>query len=122
MASASSMPPTNQKLNLKSLLECSVCLGTFNDPRTLPCLHSFCKICLENCVNGKRRDNLHCPVCRCKFTLSEKGVAGMTRNHFICNMVDVLSIQEQNKCIPSSHCQQPSVGRCVTCELFVCEK
>ena len=46
----------------------------------------------------------------------------MTRNHFICSMVEVLSIQQQDKCIPCSHCQQPSVGRCVTCELFMCEK
>ena len=45
-----------------------------------------------------------------------------TKNHFICNMVEVLSIQHQNKCIPCSHCEQPSVGRCVTCELFMCEK
>ena len=45
----------------------------------------------------------------------------MTRNHFICNMVEVLSIQ-QDKCIPCSHCEQPSVGRCVTCELFMCDK
>ena len=37
-------------------------------------------------------------------------------------MVEVLSIQHQDKCIPCSHCQQPSVGRCVTCELFMCEK
>ena len=46
----------------------------------------------------------------------------MTRNHFICNMVEVLSIQDQHKCIPCSHCEQPSSGRCVTCELFMCEK
>ena len=45
----------------------------------------------------------------------------MTRNHFICNMVEVLSIQH-HKCIPCSHCKQASVGRCVTCELFMCEK
>ena len=51
-----------------------------------------------------------------------EGVTGMTRNHFICNMVEVLSIQDQNKCIPCSHCEQPTVGRCVTCELFMCEK
>ena len=36
-------------------------------------------------------------------------------------MLEVLSIQ-QNNCIPCSHCQQPSVGRCVTCELFMCKK
>jgi hypothetical protein len=46
----------------------------------------------------------------------------MTRNHFICNMIEALSIQHQDKCIPCSHCEQPSVGRCVTCELFMCEK
>ena len=46
----------------------------------------------------------------------------MTRNHFICSMVEVLSIQHQHKCIPCSHCGQPSAGRCETCELFMCEK
>ena len=73
-------------------------------------------------MDGKRDDELNCPVCRGKFTLNERGVAEMTRNHFICNMVEVLSIQQQDKCIPCSHCKQASVGRCVTCELFMCEK
>ena len=71
MASASSMPPTDQGQDLKRLLECSICLETFDDPRTLPCLHSFCKKCLENFVDGKRDDELNCPVCRGKFTLNE---------------------------------------------------
>ena len=51
-----------------------------------------------------------------------EGVAGMMRNYFICNMVEVLSLQDHEKCIPCSHCEQPSAGRCVTCELFMCEK
>ena len=46
----------------------------------------------------------------------------MTRNHFICSMVEVLSIQHQHTCIPCSHCEQPSTGRCESCELFMCEK
>ena len=123
MASASSLPPANQRQDLKSLLECSICLETFEEPRTLPCLHSFCTKCLENFVAGKSDDELNCPVCRSKFVLNkEEGVAGMTKNHFICNMVEVLSIQQQDKSIPCSHCQQLSAGRCVTCELFMCEK
>jgi hypothetical protein len=71
MTSASSMPSTDQRQDLKSLLECSICLETFEDPRTLPCLHSFCKKCLENFVDGKHEDELNCPVCRGKFTLNE---------------------------------------------------
>ena len=71
MTSASSMPPTDQSQNLKRLMECSICLEIFDDPRTLPCQHSFCKKCLENFVDGKREDELNCPVCRCNFTLNK---------------------------------------------------
>ena len=73
MASASSMPSLGERQHLKSLLECSICLETFEEPRTLPCLHSFCKKCLENFVDGKRDSELNCPVCRCKFTLNKEG-------------------------------------------------
>ena len=73
MASASSMPPLDQKRELKSLLECPICLETFDDPRTLPCLHSFCMKCLENFVERKHEADFKCPVCRCKFTLDEEG-------------------------------------------------
>ncbi len=71
MASASSMPSLGERQHLKSLLECSICLETFEEPRTLLCLHSFCRKCLENFVDGKRDDELNCPVCRCKFTLNK---------------------------------------------------
>ena len=36
-------------------------------------------------------------------------------------MVEVMSIQHQHTSIPCSHCQQPSAGRCESCELFMCE-
>ena len=28
-------------------LKCSVCLEQYTDPKTLPCLHSFCLKCIE---------------------------------------------------------------------------
>ena len=31
---------------IKDLLTCSMCSETLNDPRSLPCLHNFCKVCL----------------------------------------------------------------------------
>ena len=68
----------SQRQDLKTLLECSICLETFDDPRTLPCLHSFCKQCLENFVDGKHEDDLNCPVCRYKFTLPKAGKTQFT--------------------------------------------
>jgi DNA-directed RNA polymerase subunit RPC12/RpoP len=84
MASASSMPSLRQKQDLKRLLECSICLETFDNPRTLPCLHSFCEICLDNFVKGKHDDELKCPECRYKFTLNEEGknIVTNTKEHY----------------------------------------
>ncbi|CAL9701448.1 unnamed protein product [Knipowitschia caucasica] len=45
---------------------CPVCLEVYKDPVLLPCSHSFCKACLQNCwgEDGTRQ----CPVCkRCSF-------------------------------------------------------
>ena len=62
-----------------------------------------------------------CPITDTRLIKFFVGVAGMSKNHFICNMIEVLSIEEA-KCIPCTHCEQPSAGRCVICELFMCEK
>ena len=44
MASASSdSVPVD---DIKYLLTCSLCSETLNEPRSLPCLHNFCKVCL----------------------------------------------------------------------------
>ena len=64
----------NQKRqDIPSLFKCSICLKISDDPRTLHCLHSFCKKCLENFVAGKREDKLRCPACRCQFTADKEG-------------------------------------------------
>ena len=113
---------------LESLLQCSICLDTLKDPRTLSCLHSYCKECLDKYVKNHNRKkagvhkNLACPICRTKFTLSRSGVTEVPRNHFICNMLDVMTVQNRIKSVPCSHCKEPSVGRCITCELFMCKK
>ena len=50
-----------QTLNI--ILECPVCLNTFNESsRVLPCQHTFCYECLEDIV--AKRGILHCPECR----------------------------------------------------------
>ena len=62
--------PTLAK-NLEKELECAVCLEQFKDPKVLPCLHSFCKICLEGLVDRKRNAwKLICPSCRISVEVS----------------------------------------------------
>ena len=130
MARALDTDPINQ---LEENLECTVCLERLNDPRTLPCWHSFCKVCLEGVVKTCRdeapRDRpireIPCPNCRTTFVLEpDKQVADMPRNHFICNMVQAMAVLDRGTRVPCSHnCTESySVARCVTCEKFLCRE
>ncbi|XP_006000235.1 LON peptidase N-terminal domain and ring finger 1, like isoform X2 [Latimeria chalumnae] len=40
--------------------ECSLCMRLFFEPVTTPCGHTFCKKCLERCLDYKPR----CPLCK----------------------------------------------------------
>ena len=130
MAYALETDPINQ---LEENLQCTVCLEVLTDPRTLPCCHSFCKVCLEGVVQtmrdkaprGRPIREFPCPNCRATFILDpDKHVADMPRNHFICNMVKATAVLDRGIGVPCSHnCSQSySVARCVTCEKFLCRE
>ena len=115
---------------LEGFLVCSICLETLKDPRTLPCCHSYCESCLARFVKihrdkrvGRQINEFKCPTCQSRFTLNPgEEVADMPSNHFVCNMLDVMAVQDRVQGLPCSLCQESSVARCVTCEVFLCQK
>ena len=73
-------------MQLKSHLECAICLDIFKDPRRLPCGHSFCADCLDKLV--ERRESFDCPICKEKHTKPRNGfVADFKSNQ----LLDVLN-------------------------------
>lgn len=51
-------------------IKCSLCHETYNKPKVLPCLHTFCQDCLEKAQEVG--DRLVCPSCRLEYTLSSQ--------------------------------------------------
>ena len=57
---------------LEKEAECPLCLETVKNPKTLPCLHSFCLECLDKLANFARRQlqtSIKCPVCQTSFPI-----------------------------------------------------
>ena len=108
--------------NLKKEAECPLCLETFSDPRTLPCLHSFCLLCLDKHVLHARRQlqtAIKCPVCLTCFQIPENDTFGGLPTSFHLNrLVDVLALGNDN--LLSQTCSSCEENNTATCYCFDC--
>ncbi len=51
--------------SLLDLIQCPLCLEEFEEPRALPCLHTFCLSCLEQLVaSNSQATTVKCPLCK----------------------------------------------------------
>ena len=68
MASAREEPQHRMANKIPDELVCALCGEMYNDPRLLPCLHTFCRRCLEHTVNP-RSATITCHSCRKEVSL-----------------------------------------------------
>ena len=51
---------------------CSICMSPYEDPRSLPCLHTFCEGCLRDYTETRgfaEVGSFPCPQCRNETTI-----------------------------------------------------
>ena len=69
-------------------LTCSICTELYDTDRhqakCLPCLHTYCKACLEQLANGLPK--LKCPNCRTLITFPDGGVDKLPNNFVVGNL------------------------------------
>ncbi|XP_015762187.1 PREDICTED: E3 ubiquitin-protein ligase TRIM71-like [Acropora digitifera] len=112
---------------LKKEAECPLCLDTVKNPKTLPCLHSFCLECLDKLANFARRQlqtTIKCPVCQTSFPIPDKDTfANLPTSFHLNRLVDVLALEESGsqpqKC---NSCDEnnPATSYCFVCQTFMC--
>ena len=66
MASGGAVPAEKEWKQIEEEITCSICGNLFTDPKTIPCLHTFCKRCIEKSIesNKKMVSIVCCPLCR----------------------------------------------------------
>ena len=118
---------------VKEELTCVICQDLLNEPRILPCLHSFCTGCLKE-WSGRltkldpSKRHLECPLCRAKVLLSTSHAVEELPSHFSAiRLVEIMRLQEQagsKKVTPiCQHCDddEKAVSSCSECAIFLCE-
>ena len=108
-------------------LTCPLCLNRFDDPKILPCLHSFCRKCLEDLFR-RERGHLRCPTCK---TNVDSGIDCLPSNLFIPNILDVMGSHDDyeepldGERIPRmcNSCDDVSkaTSRCTNCSEYLCD-
>ena len=113
--------------NLSKEAECPLCLETVNNPKTLPCLHSFCVECLDKHAGFARRQlqaTIKCPVCQTSFQIPEgDSFKNLPTSYHLNRLVDVLALKDggtqAQKC---GSCEENNTASsyCFVCQNFFC--
>jgi len=119
---------TTQKIS--EITECSICLGTFIKPKSLPCIHTFCLECLSNCgKSAKPGSQMPCPLCRQLFTIPAAGFAAIPNNQFIEHILEteaILAITTQGRELWCEVCDEGNntvaTVYCIECRQHLCQE
>ena len=106
-------------------LKCGICLELFQDPRSLPCLHTFCLECIQRSLNENH--SLKCPVCRAKHELSDEGAGLLPVDHYALQELPFKRLHQQREdnggqqdCKSCGE-QAPVVAWCNNCDAMICQ-
>ena len=113
--------------NLREEVSCSVCSDIFNNPKQLPCLHSFCLHCLKQWHRTSHgRDTIRCPKCQAVSRVPESGdLKDLPTSFYLNGLIDVLAIKEcRSSQVRCGNCEKKSseTSYCFHCCIFYCDE
>ena len=82
-------------VDIDSDLKCGTCLELFQDPRSLPCLHTFCLKCIKRTINGSA--SFKCPVCRAEHELSEERAELLPVDRYAVQELPLRRLQQEQQ-------------------------
>lgn len=120
-------------IELKPLIHCGLCKTTLKDPRNLPCLHTFCRSCIDDDIRKRNKSETsrtyYCPICSrvTKFpndvTMKHWG-EHLPKNKLASNVIDGYNLKTGKvNCKPCNRKQKsaPATQWCIKCKEPLCD-
>ena len=113
--------------NLKKYVECSICLESFTEPKTIACLHTFCCECLKkHALTSQRDGQFRCPECQTLIAIPEGNRFDQLPTSFLHNsLLSLLAFQQSGdgSQISCKVCTKKSaeLSYCFDCEMLLCQ-
>ena len=130
MASNDTLPVGKEWQQIEEEITCSICGDLFTDPKTISCLHTFCKQCIEKSIesNKKMVSIVCCPLCR--TPLARENISSVPTNFTINRLVEIFGKRKEAdkssapKELMCGSCENgsPAVTWCIECESSLCER
>ncbi|XP_052712618.1 probable E3 ubiquitin-protein ligase MID2 [Crassostrea angulata] len=119
-------------------LSCPICLEKFNNPKKLPCLHTFCELCIQSYVQVQKsateEENtafFRCPLCRFEtYFTNLSGVEWsqkLPNDYLITSLLDRKSNDPNSNeiyCEPCKYANEKNVATylCRDCKECMCDQ
>ena len=117
---------------ISDLMTCAICTEPFEDPKVLPCQHTFCKACLEKYFQSYTNDGsveegcYPCPVCRAPVSLPESGLEGLELDPKTSGQLQDLATKIASKKLHCDVCKyskrdNTAKNHCSHCNINYCD-
>ncbi|XP_013083136.2 E3 ubiquitin-protein ligase TRIM56-like [Biomphalaria glabrata] len=111
----------------REFLCCPLCQDEYQDPKYLPCLHSFCKACIDDHIEATCNQDrcFSCPVCATEIDLSQEASIELPDNTLVRRLSCPNTVRDKRK-KTCGQCDNagssfPASVHCVNCDEFLCE-
>ena len=110
---------------LEEEITCAVCHGHYQEAKLLPCMHYYCRACIEKLAERSRGRPFPCPECRKDTTLPSGGAEQLQSAFFVERMKDVYGKMARAEGRLEAVCESCSlkenaIAFCRQCVAFLC--